>query len=79
MSGDSRRVHHREFSRLPMASFAAAPALPDVKSVTEFETIAARGKLVAFFWAAWHEPSKPGGQMDQVCVSEPTCARPRSR
>lgn len=19
-----------------------------------------------FFWATWHEPSKPGGQMDQV-------------
>ena len=23
-------------------------------------------KTCVFFWAAWHEPSKPGGQMDEV-------------
>ena len=28
--------------------------------------IASRKACVLFFWAAWHDPSKPGGQMDQV-------------
>eukprot|EP00904_Undaria_pinnatifida_P001553 jgi/Undpi1/11399/HiC_scaffold_30.g13696.m1 len=38
-----------------------------VEAVTLKEYDAAVGsKTCVFFWAAWHEPSKPGGQMDEV-------------
>ena len=48
-----------------MASFSIASAVTEVKSVAELADIQS-GKLVLFFWAAWHEPSQPGGQMDSV-------------
>lgn len=32
------------------------------------EATAGLTRSCIFFWAAWHEPSKPGGQMDQVGV-----------
>lgn len=28
--------------------------------------VSARTHVLVFFWADWHEPSKPGGQMDSV-------------
>ncbi|CAM9386011.1 unnamed protein product [Phaeothamnion confervicola] len=37
----------------------------EVTTVEEFQA-AASGPVVLFFWAAWHEPSKRGGQMDLV-------------
>lgn len=27
-------------------------------------------KSCVFFWAAWHEPSRPGGQMDEVKIDQ---------
>eukprot|EP00903_Cladosiphon_okamuranus_P009420 g8984.t1 len=38
----------------------------EIKSLAEYDTAVQSGKACAFFWAAWHEPSKPGGQMDEV-------------
>ncbi|CAM9918750.1 unnamed protein product, partial [Choristocarpus tenellus] len=37
----------------------------EVRSLTEFQA-AVGVRSCVFLWAAWHEPSKPGGQMDQV-------------
>lgn len=38
----------------------------EIKTLAEYDTAVRSGKTCAFFWAAWHEPSKPGGQMDEV-------------
>ena len=46
-----------------MAAFSSV--VTEVTSVAELADIQS-GKLVLFFWAAWHEPSQPGGQMDSV-------------
>ena len=35
---------------------------------TEIPTQALGDKVVVFFFAEWHEPSKSGGQMDSVCT-----------
>lgn len=34
-------------------------------SQLEFDNVLG-SRTCVFFWATWHEPSKPGGQMDQV-------------
>lgn len=43
----------------------------EVTSEDGFGKASAEGlpRKCVFFWAAWHEPSKPGGQMDQVTIS----------
>ena len=40
----------------------------DISSLAECDAFLASqvNATVLFFWAAWHEPSKPGSQMDQV-------------
>lgn len=38
----------------------------EIKTLADYDTAVQNGKACAFFWAAWHEPSKPGGQMDEV-------------
>eukprot|EP00611_Tribonema_gayanum_P016750 TRINITY_DN29157_c0_g1_i1.p2 TRINITY_DN29157_c0_g1~~TRINITY_DN29157_c0_g1_i1.p2 ORF type:complete len:246 (-),score=60.32 TRINITY_DN29157_c0_g1_i1:372-1109(-) len=48
-----------------MAAFPPG-AVRDVGSEAELDTITSAAKTGVFFWAAWHEPSKPGGQMDTV-------------
>jgi thioredoxin-like negative regulator of GroEL len=48
-----------------MAAFASLIA--EVRTEEEFKVLAKdRRHLLVFFWASWHEPSKPGGQMDTV-------------
>lgn len=41
----------------------------EIKTLAEYDTAIQSGKACVFFWAAWHEPSKPGGQMDEVIQS----------
>ncbi|CBJ49167.1 glutaredoxin [Ectocarpus siliculosus] len=42
-------------------------AVAEIKTLAEYHSaIESCSKACVFFWAAWHEPSKPGGQMDQV-------------
>lgn len=38
----------------------------EIKTLAEYDAAVQSGKACAFFWAAWHEPSKEGGQMDEV-------------
>lgn len=40
-------------------------AVVEVSTLKGFDE-ALGAKSCVFFWAAWHEPSKPGGQMDEV-------------
>lgn len=45
----------------------------EVKTLTEYDkAVSSSSKACVFFWAAWHEPSKPGGQMDEVRCPVPT-------
>eukprot|EP01041_Mallomonas_annulata_P006363 gene6363-12864_t len=49
-----------------MASFAPV-TIRDLKTDEQLKEFTANNKLsVIFFWAEWHEPSKTGGQMDQL-------------
>lgn len=42
-----------------------------VKATSQVEFSKTLGsRTCVFFWAAWHEPSKPGGQMDQVILND---------
>jgi hypothetical protein len=44
-------------------------SLLSAASSAELDAIRAEhGKLCLFFWAPWHEPSRPGGQMDNVAT-----------
>lgn len=55
---------HREMA----AMMGDTPA--EIKTLTEYDTaVSSSSKSCVFFWAAWHEPSKPGGQMDEVRCS----------
>lgn len=38
----------------------------EIKTLPEYSAAVQSVKSCVFFWAAWHEPSKPGGQMDEV-------------
>lgn len=38
----------------------------EIKTLAEYAAAVQGVKACVFFWAAWHEPSKPGGQMDEV-------------
>lgn len=39
----------------------------EIKTLAEYDAaVSSSSKACVFFWAAWHEPSKPGGQMDEV-------------
>jgi len=41
--------------------------VPSITSQENFNKVVAEKQIViVFFWASWHEPSAPGGQMDQV-------------
>ncbi|CAM9742590.1 unnamed protein product [Scytosiphon promiscuus] len=41
--------------------------MADIKTLAEYDAaVGSSPKACVFFWAAWHEPSKPGGQMDEV-------------
>lgn len=42
-------------------------AVKEVLTAEDFDAALGKNSCV-FFWAAWHEPSKPGGQMDEVTV-----------
>lgn len=46
-------------------------AVKEVFTVGDFDASLGKNSCV-FFWAAWHEPSKPGGQMDEVTVNSYT-------
>eukprot|EP00953_Heterococcus_sp_UTEX-ZZ885_P037340 19183-Heterococcus_DN1.PRE.1 len=49
-----------------MASFALG-AVQAVTSEADFDAaVKGASRAAVFFWAAWHEPSKPQGQMDAV-------------
>ena len=38
-----------------------------ISSKAQLDTVLSENSRVClFFWAAWHEPSRPGGQMDMV-------------
>ncbi|CAB1105138.1 unnamed protein product [Ectocarpus sp. CCAP 1310/34] len=42
-------------------------AVAEIKTLAEYNSaIESSSKACVFFWAAWHEPSKLGGQMDEV-------------
>jgi Grx4 family monothiol glutaredoxin len=46
---------------------SAFEGITTVTSQEEFDALAAaHTHVLAFFWADWHDPSKPGGQMDSV-------------
>lgn len=48
-----------------MAALVGGPVV--ITSEAECDALIAKNVLaILFFWADWHEPSKPGGQMDQV-------------
>lgn len=43
------------------------PRVSFISTEEQLNELSMNNKLsVVFFWAAWHEPSKPGGQMDQL-------------
>ena len=46
---------------------SAFEGVTEIKSEEAFTSLtSAHSHVLVFFWADWHEPSKPGGQMDSV-------------
>lgn len=44
-------------------------ALLSAASPADLDAVRAEhSRLCLFFWAPWHEPSRPGGQMDSVAM-----------
>lgn len=53
---DNLAIHIRSFTM----------SVRSISSQLEVQEIQKSGKCVFFFWASWHEPSAPGGQMQGV-------------